>query len=188
MTQRSLNLTRHFGIGIKGLKGSGKTEASKILQEFIQPSIELAYGNVCIDRLNRITKGDVKIDDKDDPIIRKLLQVVGEELHKDGFFDKWADNIISGFGVDFRVFIFSSVRYNADAQYIRDKFGGLILEMIPRENILADSHVSEWGQQMITPDFYLRNNQDGLSNLRRECRTVSEFIIQHMKNKGVIKT
>lgn len=169
-------------IGLTGLKSSGKTEVSKIVEEltgnaresFAKPLKEVC--KIVFGLTDEQLYGDEKEKmSKWSVTPRKIMQFVGTEMFREKLSelisnaeDIWILNMQNKINNNQDIII-DDVRFSNEAEIIR-KFGGVIIQ-IKRDDInIIDTHKSEMFLE-IKPDYVINNNGT-LEDLRNEVQKI----------------
>jgi hypothetical protein len=171
-------------IGITGKKGSGKDTVGELLAKEFGKGFycqRLSAGDHIKEELARLTGGKRETVDKNknNPVIRKALQTLGEDQQK--WYEKLGEDIETWKKkTESPLFFYQTdLRYILGANWIKDR-GGLILKVERKSLDSSDPHQSEVEQDHIHPDFTVDNNS-GLTRLTFEVRCVAAFIRERLK-------
>lgn len=171
-------MTRY--IGLAGFAGSGKNAVGKILEGFDYHQIAFADAvRDCIYRLAPRLTEYIDVADfvdhdgwdvaKKNPEVRRLLQVMGTEVGRNMFGqDAWINATAGKMNVDNK-YVFTDVRFENEAQWI--KLIGGKLWYVDRPGVQAvNNHISEHALAGYNFDAIIRN-EGSLEDLKI---TVSE--------------
>lgn len=165
---------------ISGKAQSGKTETSKIIEQFYKEKkcITISFAYYLKDYVKRITKWDG--DENTKP--RELLQRLGIELIKNKINDRLLINRvlddIEVFSYFYDIIIISDARLIDEIEGIKDKYKDSISIRIIRnsENNLTQEekmHITETGLDNYNNFDYIINNDENLvskiENILKEC-------------------
>lgn len=165
---------------ISGKAQSGKTETSKIIEQFYKEKkcITISFAYYLKDYVKRITNWDG--DEETKP--RELLQNLGIELIKNKINDKLLINRvlddIEVFSYFYDIIIISDARLIDEIEGIKDKYKDSISIRIIRdnENNLTNEekmHITEIGLDNYNKFDYIVNNDENLvlkiENILKEC-------------------
>ena len=156
-------------IGLIGLAGSGKDTVADMLRD-------IGYNKVSFAAELKRTCLDLCWDEKKDAKGRKLLQDVGMAFR--GYNNNtWVNAVHKKLERKYAN-VFSDVRFDNEAKYIKDNLQGIIVRIVrpSLEMTEVHSHVSEYGQKEISVDHTIINDQD-LSNLKVQIlNIVSNYV------------
>ena len=145
-------------IGLIGLAGSGKDTVADMLKDigYTKVSFAAVLKEMC---MGLGWNGDKDVKG------RKLLQDVGMALR---VYDDntWVHATHKKLEHKYAN-VFSDVRFNNEANYIKDELQGIIVRIVrpSLEMTEAHNHVSEYGQKEIPVDYTIVNDKD-LTNLK----------------------
>lgn len=159
-------------IGVTGKKRAGKDTVAAYLEErhgfarvaFADPVKDLAYR---LDPLIEFNKSfhDLQYvvdlvgweDAKAVPHVRQTLQRLGNEIREVLGPEVWVDHAMIKAARNKRTVI-SDVRYPNEASKIRAQ-GGRVIKIIRPDQETTDTHPSETGVDLISPDFTIVNDR-----------------------------
>jgi hypothetical protein len=166
--------------------------------------INIANGKVSIytkiipfaSELKRIAREEFGWDGKKDEAGRKLLQILGTELGRkccgENFWvGKWASAVDSFVGVKSSlqltgrgayVVLADDVRFNNEAEYIRNYLSGLIIHVSGRAMALSDDTQKHESERGLSPTLInaVLNNEEGTSIEELGLR-VAEIVEKHVE-------
>lgn len=137
---------KRIDVGFIGLAGAGKDTAALALVE--QGWKRVAFA----DKLKSLAFM-FGWDGHKDSAGRKLLQDLGMAARTYNS-DFWVNETYSG--INAKYCVFTDVRFENEAQFIRDR-GGIIVRIVRPDQISADQHESETNQFEIRSDYKVVN-------------------------------
>lgn len=194
-----IKLNKHFGVGIKGDKQSGKDTVADYLTMFLCPIpvCRISTGDIIRQDIQEAIGADPKKlnDLKNEPFIRRFQQEWGmlRRNENPAYWISKGEEIIKSLKQP-HILLFSSLRFEQEATYVRQQFNGIIVHVEvgyysqhntrfnPR--ISEDDHITEQEHKKIYWDFLIRNH-GSLNDLRRECKYLHQFIIELLERKNV---
>ena len=149
-------------VGLVGRAGSGKDTACCLMREVLRGKevVRVAFGDEVKKELadNTGVPFDTIVAKK--KYFRKKLQYWGTEYRRSQDENYWINKIKKE--VDFLmevsdVVVVTDVRFLNEADFVKER-GGIIIKITSPENrLLKSAHLSEMGQESITPDWLLPN-------------------------------
>ena len=185
-------------VGLAGRAGAGKTTAAQHLVQHhhytrrsfaapiktalvaLDPVIKIEtrdeydapmYGYINLASICDGYPGGIE-DAKAIPDVRRLLQRMGTEVGRNLFgHDFWIDRAFDGLN-KWEPTVFDDVRFDNEAQAIRDK-GGIVLLVVRSETVTDHTHASEAGISGHLIDAQVINNGTVDSFMQRLERTIT---------------
>lgn len=182
-------------IGVSGKAGSGKSTFASVLKE------EFGFEEVCFadhlkfvtgyfllpgnNEIDHLKKMNGSNDDKNtkipgiDKTYREVLQAVGVGMrvciHPDIWIKLAAPKIVEA--LDFNDVVISDVRFNNEAEWIKNQGGKIIL--IERENNPhhVPKHASEEGIDPKFTDITVKNKGNGLEDFKQDIETIVQTFL-----------
>jgi hypothetical protein len=149
-------MKKYFDIGLTGLAGSGKNTVADLIARYFPLYVEVSFANTlkytCMHHFNW--------DGQKDSKGRKLLQTIGMAV-RDYDPDAWIKITEKEINADRKnhSFIYTDVRFNNEADYIRNNRGVIIRVVRPSlELTKTHEHISEKAQSEIEVDYVIVND------------------------------
>jgi hypothetical protein len=163
---------RNFDIGITGLAGSGKDTAADFICS------QYGYTRVSFAAKLKLICLTLGWDGQKNARGRKLLQDVGmtfREYNPDTWITEVDNNLDSS-----KHYVFTDVRFQNEAEYIKNKRNGIIIRIIRSSLPLEEthSHISECGQSAIAANYVVLNS----GSIELLNKQLKEIIESHASN------
>lgn len=162
----------NFDIGITGLAGSGKDTAADFICK------EYGYTRVSFAAPLKAVCASLGWDSNKDELGRKLLQDVGMAFRLYNELT-WINAIDKTLG-SAEKYVFTDVRFENEANYIKRARNGVIIRVIRDKLAIKEmhSHISESGQSSIAANYVVLNN-GSIETLNKQ---IKEIIESHASN------
>jgi dephospho-CoA kinase len=163
-------------IGVTGKKGSGKDTAADYI------SLRYGYRKIAFaDQLKFLSSKYLGWNGKKDSYGRALLQFAGTEIARQKSDNIWVDFMRLNLSflkasLNTDKFIISDVRFDNEANFIKEKASNGLLMEIRRDGEDVDAHKSESGIS-VKPDFIIFNNGN-VRDLFAEIDEMFNFIVE----------
>lgn len=164
-------------VGIAGRAGAGKDTVAQLIKEEYPNYYQMAFAQPIKDMLSMIDVDCVTRETKELPIPgfgispRRMAQTLGTEWGRALHPDFWlivAEREMYSRGTS--NFVFSDVRFENEADFIRRK-GGLIIHIKCDDAPAVEAHVSEKGIAVKLADYIVVNNGT-IEDLRTKIKSM----------------